>query len=58
MKFGARVQENQDSSQVSMFGDVAAEDVPQPQPPRVEPWPTLTKLSKDKYNLGGHDKLT
>jgi DNA polymerase-3 subunit alpha len=52
IKFGARVQENEDSSQVSMFGDVAAEDVPQPQPPRVDPWPTLTKLSKEKEVVG------
>ncbi|UKN02971.1 DNA polymerase III subunit alpha [Paracrocinitomix mangrovi] len=52
LKFGARVQENEDSSQVSMFESVAAEDVPQPQPPRVDDWPTLTKLSKEKDVVG------
>ncbi|MEX1002829.1 MAG: DNA polymerase III subunit alpha [Crocinitomicaceae bacterium] len=52
IKFGARVQENKDSSQVSMFGEVSAEDVPQPQPPRIEEWPTLTKLSKEKEVIG------
>jgi DNA polymerase-3 subunit alpha len=52
VKFGARVQENKDSSQVSMFGGATDEDVPQPQPPRVEEWPTLTKLSKEKEVVG------
>lgn len=52
LKFGARVQENKDSSQVSMFGEASAEDVPQPQPPRVDDWPTLTKLSKEKEVVG------
>lgn len=52
LKFGGRIQENGDSSQVSMFGEVAAEDVPQPQPPKVEDWPTLTKLSKEKEVVG------
>ncbi|MCB9223538.1 MAG: DNA polymerase III subunit alpha [Crocinitomicaceae bacterium] len=52
LKFGGRVQENEDSSQVSMFGDVAKEDVPQPQPPRTEPWPGLVKLRKEKEVVG------
>ena len=52
LKFGARMQENQDSSQVNMFGEAAAEDVPQPQPPKVDDWPTLTKLSKEKEVVG------
>jgi len=52
VKFGARVQENKDSSQVSMFGEAGSEDVPQPQPPQVEEWPTLTKLSKEKEVVG------
>ncbi len=52
IKFGARVQENKDSSQVSMFGEANSEDVPQPQPPAIEEWPTLTKLSKEKEVVG------
>ncbi|MEO9531209.1 MAG: DNA polymerase III subunit alpha [Crocinitomicaceae bacterium] len=52
VKFGARVQENKDSSQVSMFGEANSEDVPQPQAPKVEEWPTLTKLSKEKEVVG------
>jgi DNA polymerase III subunit alpha len=52
LKFGARVQENKDSSQVSMFGGESAVEVPQPLPPKVDPWPTLTKLSKEKEVVG------
>ena len=52
LKFGSRIQENDDSSQVNMFGEASAEDVPQPQPPLVGPWPTLTKLSKEKEVVG------
>jgi len=52
IKFGARVQENKDSSQVSMFGGESDIEVPEPQPPRVDEWPTLTKLSKEKEVVG------
>jgi len=52
IKFGNRIQENKDSSQVNMFGDSAEEDIPQPQPPNVSEWPTLTKLSKEKEVVG------
>jgi DNA polymerase III subunit alpha len=52
LKFGSRIQENKDSSQVNMFGEAAAEDVPQPQPPKIDDWPTLTKLSKEKEVVG------
>ncbi|MBD3637071.1 MAG: DNA polymerase III subunit alpha [Crocinitomicaceae bacterium] len=52
IKFGARMQENQDSSQVNMFGESAEVEVPQPQPPKVDDWPTLTKLSKEKEVVG------
>jgi len=53
IKFGARLRESKDSSQVSMFGgESSTEDIPQPQPPRVDEWPTLTKLSKEKEVVG------
>jgi DNA polymerase-3 subunit alpha len=52
LKFGARIQENRDSTQVSMFGGEADVDVPEPQPPKVDHWPTLTKLSKEKEVVG------
>lgn len=52
MKYGARVQENRDSSQVSLFGGGESEVVAEPQPPRADVWPTLTKLSKEKEVVG------
>jgi DNA polymerase-3 subunit alpha len=53
IRFGSKIQENKDSSQFSMFGgDANSEEVPQPQPPRVEEWPNLTKLSKEKEVVG------
>lgn len=52
VKFGARVQENKDSSQVSLFGGESTEEVAEPQPPMAEEWPTLTRLSKEKEVVG------
>ena len=51
-KYGARFQENEDSSQVSMFGGDSAVDIPVPQPPIADEWPTLTQLSKEKEVVG------
>ena len=51
-KYGAKFQENKNSSQVSMFGGDSEVDVPEPQPPIVEEWPALTKLSKEKEVIG------
>ena len=51
-KYGARFQENADSSQVSMFGGDSAEEIPVPQPPPADEWPTLTQLSKEKEVVG------
>ena len=53
IKYGARVQENKDSSQVSLFGGEGGDvEVSEPQPPRADEWPTLTKLSKEKEVVG------
>lgn len=52
MKFGSRVQESKDSSQFSMFGGAEVEEMAEPQPPRADHWPTLTKLSKEKEVVG------
>jgi DNA polymerase-3 subunit alpha len=51
-KYGAKFQENKDSSQVSMFGGDSEVDVPEPQPPFAAEWPSLTKLSKEKEVVG------
>ena len=51
-KYGARFQENVNSSQVSMFGGDSAVEIPVPQPPIADEWPTLTQLSKEKEVVG------
>ncbi len=51
-KYGAKFQENKNSSQVSMFGGDSEVDVPEPIPPVAEEWPSLTKLSKEKEVVG------
>jgi DNA polymerase-3 subunit alpha len=51
-KYGARFQENTNSSQVSMFGGDSAVEIPVPQPPIADEWPTLTQLSKEKEVVG------
>jgi len=51
-KYGAKYQENKNSSQVSMFGGDSEVDVPEPIPPHADEWPSLTKLSKEKEVVG------
>ena len=51
-KYGAKFQENKNSSQVSMFGGDSEVDVPEPIPPLADKWPSLTKLSKEKEVVG------
>jgi len=52
MKYGARIQENADSSTLSLFGGGEVDVVAEPQAPRADEWPTLTKLSKEKEVVG------
>ncbi|MCH2234855.1 MAG: DNA polymerase III subunit alpha [Crocinitomicaceae bacterium] len=52
VKFGAKMQESKDSSQVSMFGDSTETEIPKPQPPRVDEWPAIVQLKKEKEVVG------
>ena len=52
LRFGAKVQEDNDPTQFSMFGGSSSVDTPSPEPARVPEWPTLTKLSKEKEVVG------
>ena len=52
IKFGSRLQEAKNSPQASLFGESSDVEVPKPIPPRVDEWPTLTKLSKEKEVVG------
>jgi DNA polymerase-3 subunit alpha len=52
VKYANAVRENNNTSQVSLFGDSAEANITEPQPPKVEPWDTMTQLSKEKDVIG------
>lgn len=52
IKFGARYQENENSAQVSLFGDNSEVKIPEPQVPSCEEWFTMEKLAKEKEVVG------
>lgn len=58
ISFGHKFQTEQNSAQVSLFGDLGPVDLPDPTIPLVEEWPDLIKLSKEKdvvgFYLTGH----
>ncbi|SHJ15348.1 DNA polymerase III, alpha subunit [Mesonia phycicola] len=52
MKFAAKFQENQNSSQVSLFGEASDVQIPEPQVPPCEEWVTMEKLRKEREVVG------
>lgn len=52
LKFGAGLQETENSSQVSLFGEASDIKMPEPQVPVCEEWPTLVKLNFEKEVVG------
>lgn len=52
LKYANSNRESKNSSQVSLFGDMAEAAMPQPTPPIVEPWDTLSQLSREKEVVG------
>jgi DNA polymerase-3 subunit alpha len=52
VRFGATLQENENSSQVSLFGEASEIKMPEPQVPNCEEWPTLMKLNFEKEVVG------
>lgn len=53
IRFGNRYQENQNSSQMSLFGgESAATSLPEPAIPTCEEWTIMEKLSKEKEVVG------
>ena len=52
VKFGINYQASKNSSQVSLFGESSAVQIPEPQPPICEEWGTLEKLSKERDLVG------
>ncbi len=52
IKYGAKFQENQNSSQVSLFGDASEVQIPEPIVPPCEDWGTMEKLRREKEVVG------
>ena len=52
MKYGSKFQENENSSQVSLFGDASEVQIAEPFVPPCEEWNTMEKLAKEKEVVG------
>ena len=52
MKFGSKYQENENSSQVSLFGEASTVQFPEPDIPECETWGTMELLSQEKEVIG------
>ena len=52
IRYGAKFQENENSSQVSLFGDASEVQIPEPIVPPCEDWGTMEKLRREKEVVG------
>ena len=52
IKYGAKFQENENSAQVSLFGDASEVSIPEPIVPPCEEWGTMEKLRREKDVVG------
>ncbi len=52
IKYGVKFQENENSSQVSLFGESSDVQIPEPIVPPCEDWNTMEKLAKEKEVVG------
>ena len=52
VKYGAKYQENENSAQVSLFGDASEVQIPEPVVPPCERWGTMEKLKQEKEVVG------
>ena len=52
IKYGNAFQEGENSSQVSLFGESAEVDLPEPTIPDAEEWPVMDKLNREKEVVG------
>ncbi len=52
IRYGAKHQENENSAQVSLFGDASDVQIAEPQVPPCEDWGTMEKLSREKEVVG------
>ncbi|QXP73445.1 DNA polymerase III subunit alpha [Tenacibaculum sp. AHE15PA] len=52
LRFGNKYQENQNSSQVSLFGGASEEEMPEPIIPTCDTWGTMELLGREKEVVG------
>ncbi len=52
MRYGGKFQENENSSQVSLFGEASDVQIAEPVVPPCEEWTTMEKLAKEKEVVG------
>ena len=52
IRYGSKHQENENSSQVSLFGDASDIQIAEPQIPPCEEWGTMEKLAREKEVVG------
>ncbi|AWG20510.1 DNA polymerase III subunit alpha [Flavobacterium faecale] len=52
IRYGAKFQENENSSQVSLFGEASEVQIAEPVVPPCEDWSTMEKLAKEKEVVG------
>ena len=52
IKYAAKFQENENSAQVSLFGDASDVQIPEPIVPPCEEWGTMEKLKREKEVVG------
>jgi DNA polymerase-3 subunit alpha len=52
IRYGSKFQENENSSQVSLFGDASEVQIAEPVVPPCEDWSTMEKLSREKEVVG------
>ncbi|WP_348799088.1 DNA polymerase III subunit alpha [Flavobacterium adhaerens] len=52
MRYGNKFQENENSSQVSLFGETSEVQIAEPVVPPCEDWSTMEKLAKEKEVVG------
>jgi DNA polymerase-3 subunit alpha len=52
IRYGSKYQENENSSQVSLFGDASEVQIAEPIVPPCEDWSTMEKLAKEKEVVG------
>ena len=52
IKYGSKYQENENSAQVSLFGEASDVQIPEPEVPPCEEWGTMEKLAREREVVG------